>query len=158
MGATPYEIVTSTEQVREAPKSALVAVTRGLEREALTDPPHAVAATLQDVRFLTPATRQVYAELAARGAPGRLYARSLQAWLAPGVRGIALAEDDPLVDEWTVVLPSPTHPVVFAATDCGLVDVEDGARTFAWAISREADVVRAAGEALGISTRDEASR
>ena len=150
-GPTPYEIVSAAEQVRESPKSALVAVTRGLEREALTDPPPAVAATLQDVRYLTPGTRAVYAELAAKGAPARLFARSLQAWLAPGVVGVALSDDDPLVDEWTVVLPSATHPVVFAATDCGLVGVDDGARTFCWAVSREPEVVRAAAQALGLS-------
>ena len=150
MTLTPYGIVSAHEQVRESPKSALVAVCRGLEREALTDPPPAVAATLQDVRYLTPATRAVYAELAARGAPGRLYARSLQAWLAPGVSGTALSDDDPLVDEWTVVLPSLSHPVVFAATDCGLVGVEDGARTFTWAVSRDAGVVAAAAAVLGL--------
>ncbi|HEU0101183.1 MAG TPA: DICT sensory domain-containing protein [Mycobacteriales bacterium] len=155
MTVTPYTVVSAAEQVRESPKRALVAVTRGLEREALTDPPRAVAATLQDVRFLTPATRAVYARLAERGAPARLYARSLQAWLAPGVTGIALSDDDPLVDEWTVVLPSPTHPVVFAATDCGLTGVEDGARTFCWAVSREPEVVRAAARALGLSTGDD---
>ena len=150
MSPTPYEIVSPTERIREAPKSALVAVTRGIEREALTDPPAAVAATLQDVRFLTPATRAVYTELAVRGTRARLFARSLQAWLAPGVEGVALTDDDPLVDEWTVVLPSPTHPVVFTATDCKLVGTEDMARTFAWVVSREADVVRAAAQALGL--------
>lgn len=155
MPRTPYQIVSAVEQVREDPKSVLVAVTRGLEREALHDPPHAVASTLQDVRFLTPATRAVYAGLAARGAPGRLFARSLQSWLAPGVTGIALAEDDPLVDEWTVVLPSAKHPVVFAATDCRGPHSEDGERMFRWALSRDAAVVRAAGEVLGLSFADD---
>ena len=150
MTRTPYEIVSATQPVQQAEKGALVAVTRGLEREALTDPPRAVAATLQDVRFLTDATRAVYARLAARGVPGRLYARSLQAWLAPGVQGIALSDDDPLVDEWTVVLPSPQHPVVFAATDCGLTGIPDLERPFCFAVSRDPEVVEACAQVLGI--------
>lgn len=147
---TPYAIVCQVERTRESPKSALIAMSRGLEREALADPPREAAATLQDVRFLTPETRQVYATLAERGARCRLFARSLHAWLAPGVTGIQLAEDDPLVDEWTVVLPSSTHPVVLAAIDCGLTGVEDRSRAFSWAVWRDAEVVRAVGDCLGL--------
>ncbi len=149
---TPFAIVSAVQPVQQAEKGALVAVTRGLEREALTDPPRAVAATLQDVRYLTDATRAVYAQLAARGAPARLYARSLQAWLAPGVTGVAIDDDDPLVDEWTVVLPCAQHPVVFAATDCGLTGIPDTQRAFCWAVSRDREVVAAVAEVLGIPT------
>lgn len=148
---TPYAIVSAAERVQRSQKGALIAVTRGLEREALIDPPRAVAATLQDVRYLTRATRAVYARLAASGVPGTLYARGLQAWLAPGVAGVALAEDDPLVDEWTVVLPSAQHPVVFAATDCRTEGVDDVARDFCWAVSRDPEVVAAVAEVLGVA-------
>ncbi|MCY7366081.1 MAG: hypothetical protein LH469_12330, partial [Frankiaceae bacterium] len=72
---TPYAVVSAAEQVREASKRELVAVTRRLERAALCAPPPAVAATLQDVRYLTARTRAVYAALAAAGAPGRGGAR-----------------------------------------------------------------------------------
>lgn len=146
---TPYGLVSAVEQVQQAEKGALVAVTRGLELEAIVDPPRAVAATLQDVRYLTAATRDVYRRLAAAGAPGRLYARGLQTWLAPGVTGVALSDDDPLVDEWTVVLPSEQHPVVFAATDCQVTGVADLERPFSWAVSRDPEVVRACAVLLG---------
>ena len=146
---TPYEIVTAVEQVRTARKAALIAVTRGLEREALLDPPSAVAASFQDVRYLTPATRAVYAQLAARGTPARLYARSLQAWLAPGVTGVALDDDDPLVDQWCLVAPCADHPVVFVATD-GVPGGADGGQPFTWAMSRDPEVVTACAQVLEI--------
>ena len=147
---TPYEIVSAAERVQRSTKRALIAVSRGLEREALGDPPRAAAATLQDVRFVTRSTRAVYAALAAAGVPGKLYARGLQAWLAPGVSGVALPEDDPLVDAWTVVLPGDQHPVVLAAIDCHEDGVDDMARSFRWASSRDPQVVGAVAEVLGI--------
>jgi hypothetical protein len=146
---TPYELVRQTTTVQDAVKGELLAMTRRLERAALTAPPPAVAATLQDARYLTERTRAVYAALAAAGSPARLHARGLQAWLAPGVSGVALDEDDPLVDEWVIVLPG-RDPVVFAATDLGIPDCQDHERCFSYAVSRDPDVVAECGRALGI--------
>ena len=87
--------------------------------------------------------------LAAAGAPARLHARELQAWLAPGVTGVALDDDDPLVDEWVVVLPGD-DPVVFAATDLRVPDCEDGDRCFSYGVSRDPAVVQECGRLLGL--------
>lgn len=146
---TPYALVSAAVPPREGSKRELVALTRRLERAALDAPPPAVAATLQDVRYLSERTRGVYAALAAAGAPGRLHARGLQRWLAPGVEGIALDDDDPLVDEWTVVLPG-RRPVVFAATDLGDTDGDDDDRCFRYALSEDPHVVAGCGRLLGI--------
>lgn len=149
LGRTPYEIVTDVEKVRTSDKRSLIAVTRGLEHEAWLDPPRVLAATFQDARFVTPQTRQVYARLAGRGTEVRLYARALQAWLAPGVHGTSLDDDDPIVDEWNLVLPCEGHPAVFVATD-GVPGGGDGAMSYTWALSREPTVVHACAEALGL--------
>ncbi|HWG94507.1 MAG TPA: DICT sensory domain-containing protein [Mycobacteriales bacterium] len=147
---TPYGLVAEVEPVVEATKGELVAVSRRIEREALLAPPPAVAATLQDARYLTPRTREVYARLAAAGAPARLFARELQSWIAPGVTGVALDDDDPLVDEWVVVVPGD-RPVVFAATDLRVPDCDDDlARCFSYAVSRDPALVRACAQALGL--------
>ena len=149
LSRTPYEIVTAVEAVRTAQKRALIAVTRGLEREALLDPPRVLAATFQDARFVTPQTRAVYAQLAEQGTEVRLYARGLQAWLAPGVRGVSLDDDDPVVDQWSLVMPCEQHPAVFVATD-GVLGGGDGALSYTWALSRDPDVVRECADALGL--------
>ena len=147
---TPCQLVHAVEQPAEATKGELIAVSRRLETAALADPPPAAAATLQDARVLTERTREVYAALAAAGAPARLYARDLQSWLAPGVTGVPLDEDDPLADEWVVVLPGAS-PVVFAATDLKKPDCDDdNDRCFAYAVSRDPELVQACAEVLGI--------
>ena len=146
---TPYELVRRTTPVQDATKAELLRLTRRLERGALRTPPPAVAATLQDERYFTERTREVYTALAAAGAPGRLHARGLLTWLAPGVVGVSLDEDDPLVDEWTVVLPG-ADPVVFAATDLRVQGCEDEDRCFSYGVSRDPEVVEACGRLLGI--------
>lgn len=146
---TPYALVAAAVDVQEGSKRELVRLTRRLERAAVDHRPPAVAATLQDVRYLTDRTRAVYARLAAVGAPARLHARGLQSWLAPGVTGVCLDDDDPLVDEWTVVLPGD-HPVVFAATDLGITDCDDDERCFRYGVSTDPAVVAGCGRLLGI--------
>ena len=147
--ATPFTLLASVERLEQAEKSFLIEVTRGLERGALADPPYAVAACFQDARFVTPRTRASYAALAAAGAPCRLHARGLQAWLAPGVTGVSLSDDDPLVDEWVLVVPG-RRPSVFAATDYGPTDVEDLRRGFRFAVSRDPEIVARCGAMLGL--------
>jgi hypothetical protein len=146
---TPYQLVRRTTAVQDASKGELLRLTRELERAALQAPPPAVAATLQDQRYFTDRTREVYTTLAAAGTPARLHARGLQAWLAPGVLGVALDDDDPLVDEWIVVLPGPA-PVVLAATDLRIPDCDDGDRCFSYGISREPEVVEECARLLGL--------
>ena len=146
---TPYELVHRAGPVQDATKAELLRITRRLEKAALLAPPPAVAATLQDSRYLTDRTRSVYAALAAAGAPGRLHARGMQAWLAPGVSGVSLDDDDPLVDEWVVVLPGH-EPVVFAATDLHVAGCEDEDRCFSYGISHDREVVQACGQLLGV--------
>ncbi len=145
---TPYALVTEAEEPVRAYKHELLRLSRRLERAALADPPPVVAASLQDARFLTDHTRTVYANLAAAGSKATLHARGLQSWVAPGVVGVSLDDDDPLVDEWTVVLPSPAGPVVFAATDLAEPCDQDSERCFLYAVSRDRDVVEACARLL----------
>ena len=139
---TPYAVVTSVERPRPVTKRELVRLSRHLELAALACPPQTVAATLQDSRFLTARTRDVYRRVATTGASVTLLARGLQGWLAPGVRGVDLDEDDPLVDEWVVLLHGP-RPSVLAATDLHTPQEVDLDRNFAYATSSDPDVVAA---------------
>lgn len=149
MSTTPYALVSAAAQVQQARKRELVAVTRRMESAALRSAPPAVAASLQDARFVTDRTRSVYAALAASGSSARLHARGLEASLAPGVTGVALDDDDPLVDQWVVVLPG-REPVALAAADLGRTDCPDDERTFSYAVSTDPHVVASCGRLLGI--------
>lgn len=145
---TPYAVVMSVERPRPVTKRELVRLSRQLELAAEARPPETIAAALQDSRFLTARTRDVYRRLASAGAPVTLLARGLHGWLAPGVRGVDLDEDDPLVDEWVVVLHSLHRPAVLAATDLHSPHEFDLQRDFAYATSSDPEVVAACAELL----------
>ena len=145
---TPYAVVSSVEAPRPASKRELVLMSRRLEAAALAQPPQEMAASLQDQRFLTARTRAVYRQLASAGAAVTLLARGLQGWLDPGVHGVDLDEDDPLVDEWVVVLPSATCPAVLAATDLRQPYAADLDRDFVCCVSSDPEVVETCAELL----------
>lgn len=146
---TPYTVVVGTETPRHATKTELVAASRALERQAVVDGAQGFVASLQDVRHVTPGTRRSYAAIAATGVPVVLFARDLPAYVAPGVRGVALDDDDPLVDVWSVVLLSATAPVALAAADLHVAGQPDADRSFSVAISRDPEVVAACAATLG---------
>jgi hypothetical protein len=146
---TPYQLVSSVEHPIEATKRDLIRVSREIELQALSDPPPAVAAALQDSRYLTDRTRAVYARLADAGCPARLFARGLQSWLAPGVTGVPLDDDDPLVDEWVIVLPGRS-PLLFAAADLHGAGDDEQHRQFRYAVSRDPALVQEAAQAMGL--------
>ena len=144
---TPYAVVSAVEEPRPVGERELVRLSRELELAATARPPGRMAAALQDSRFLTARTRDVCSRLAAAGAAVTLLARGMQSWIAPGVRGVDLAEDDPLVDEWVVVLPGGARPSVLVATDLrrpGAVDLERDA----YATSCDPAVVAAGADLL----------
>jgi len=140
---TPYGLVQAAEQVKAAGKHELVVLSRELEQVALSDPPPLMVATLQDHRYVTPRTREIYRRLAQAGTHVTLHARGLHGWLDPGVQGVDLTEDDPLVHEWVVVVPSRVRPAVLAATDLDGASVDDDARNFSYAVSYDPQLVAA---------------
>ena len=140
---TPYAVVSSVEPARPVTKRELIRISRRLEAAALAQPPRALAAALQDSRFLTARTREVYRRLAGAGAAVTLLARGLHGWLDPGVRGVDLSDDDPLVDEWVVVLPVQGRPAVLAATDLREPALDELDRDFSYALSSDPEVVAA---------------
>ena len=74
----------------------------------------------------------------------------------PGIgRDGLLADDDPLLDEWAIVVPS-AEPVVMAAIDLRS-DSEDLERRFLYAVSRDPEVVAECARLLGATSREGAS-
>jgi hypothetical protein len=65
------------------------------------------------------------------------------------VTGVSLDDDDPLVDQWVLVLPGDA-PVVLAATDLGRTGCADLDRDFTVALSVDPDVVSACARLLGV--------
>ena len=146
---TPYDLVTSVTHPQPGTKADLLRITRGLETEALQTRPTRIRAALQDVRHVTAATRLVYADFAARRIDVALLAQGLPAHVATGVRGVDLAEDDPLIDQWCLVVAGGARPVVLAATDLHEPVGSELDRSFTYAVSRDPSVVAACLAVLG---------
>lgn len=126
-----------------AGKEALVRQVRDLEVAALgqEDDPELAYACLQDARFLTESTQRVYAELQRRGARVLLLGRGLRAWLPHGLPGVDLADDDPLGDEWLIVVRG-SRPVCLVARDLPSdVGGDDAHRTFEYAVTHDPELV-----------------
>lgn len=139
---SPFGVVARHEAVERASKAELTRRVRALEHEALgADPaPRSARACLQDFRHLTAPTLRVYDRLAGRGADVTLLARGLVAWLPHGLRGVELAEDDPLGDQW-VVLVLGQQSFCLSARDLRSEDCADAERTFEWAVTRQPELV-----------------
>ena len=148
---TPFAVVTRSQRAEPITQPRLVARCRAMEAEALASPPSLAAVLLQDGRHLTPATLRSYTTLAARGTDVVMYGRGLRAWLAPGVRGVAIGDDDPLGDVWAVVLAGSASPVVLAALDLFAEGSTEAERSFQVAVSRDSAVVRDCLRVLGLS-------
>ena len=150
---TPYDLVIDAVHPRPNTKATLLRLTRELEAEALRTRPTHIRATLQDVRHVSVVTRLVYADFAARQIDVALLAQGLPAHVAAGVRGVDLAEDDPLVDQWCLVIAGGSGPVVLAATDLHAPTGPDMDRSFSYAVSHDPAVVTACLALLTDATR-----
>ena len=144
----PFEVVRRVAPVHPISKQKLLRLVRSLEREALTEPPPTVLASLQDARYLTTRPRGVYSALAAAGSDCRLYARDLPAYLGSGLTGVALDADTPLVDLWSVVLVSARTPLALTATDLHEPAGTEDDRLFQVAITRDPEAVAACAAAF----------
>lgn len=104
VAATPFDLV-DRRRVRVGRKRLLLGLSRHLENQGreLRIAPVLLSAFQEEERF-GPATRRRYERLGRRCPLVAVFGSGMQATPAPLVRGIALAEDDPLRDEWSVVV------------------------------------------------------
>ena len=138
-GATPFEVVAAERPVRQGDKALLLGFSRQLEHQAPRE--HAVIlSTFQDARFFTPRTQTMYTALG-RTTP---FVAALGAGLpedpAPGVRGLALGEEEPLRGEWDVVVLGAHFAAAFVARDL-LRPGPDMEREFDFALTYDRELV-----------------
>jgi len=143
---TPYEIVTANRPTAVCSKRQLAATTGYLETKALdTAEPPVVLASFQ--RHFTATTARRYADLARTAAFVAAFAAELPDAPIQGVRGCAIAGDDPLRAEWNVVVAGPHFAGALVARDLG-DQGPDGARRFAYALTYDRHLVIEAARAL----------
>ncbi len=117
---TPFELVVEQRPTRRGTKRLLLALSRQIEAQAPSLGSSAVIlASFQEAAFFTPDTAARYREMASGAALVGALGVGLSERPAPGVRGVALAPDDPLRGEWNVVAIGPHFAAAFVARDLG---------------------------------------
>lgn len=101
---SPLAAIRSSGDVETMSKPELLNICRALEARALDEPPAEAIAVLQDMRFAGRRARHTWAGIAASGTSIFVYGRDLPAYLADGVPGVSLDDDDPLVDVWAFLV------------------------------------------------------
>ncbi|ABS05786.1 diguanylate cyclase domain-containing protein [Kineococcus radiotolerans] len=145
---SPFDCLPAGTQLRRSPKRLLVELSKQLERQAMRlGETCVVASTFQEARHFTPATAQRYRDLVARTGFVCALGEDLPLEPVPGVRGAALAADDPIRGEWDVVVVSPHFSAALLARDLG-DDGPDMERTFEYALTYRRQTVVAAAHSL----------
>jgi EAL domain-containing protein (putative c-di-GMP-specific phosphodiesterase class I) len=143
---TPFDLVTSKRDTRRGTKTLLLALSRQLEAQASTLGSTALMlSTFQEAAFFTAPTAARYREIASNAALAGALGVGLPEIPAPGVRGVALDDDDPLRGEWNVAVIGPHFAAAFVARDLG-DRTKDMDRRFDFALTYERSLaIEAAG-------------
>jgi len=145
---SPFSCLPADVPLRRSPKRLLVELSKQLERQAMRlGETCVVAATFQEARHFTPATALRYRDLVARTGFVCALGEDLPLEPVPGVRGAALAVDDPIRGEWDVVVVSPHFSAALLARDLG-DDGPDMERMFEYALTYQRRTVVAAARSL----------
>lgn len=145
---TPFDLVTDRQPTRIARKAVTLSLCRRLEEQAAnqTDPP-IVLATFQDEKFFSNETARRYAVLARTCPLVAAIGIAMADKVAPGVRGVPLSADDPLIAQWTIVIVGAHFASAFIARDLG-DSGRDRDRRFEYFITHDRETAIAAGRSL----------
>jgi diguanylate cyclase (GGDEF)-like protein/PAS domain S-box-containing protein len=148
MLVSPFAALPAGARLRRSPKRLLVELSKQLEREAMRlGDTCVVAATFQHGRHFTPSSAQRYRDLVERTGFVCALGEDLPDEPVPGLRGAALAEGDPLLGEWDIVVLSPHFSAALLARDLGDAG-PDADRTFEYALTYDRDAVTRAAHGL----------
>jgi EAL domain-containing protein (putative c-di-GMP-specific phosphodiesterase class I) len=145
---TPFDLVESLSPTRTARRALLEPMCRRLEMLATNpmDPP-VVLSAFETWEQFTAVTARRYAGLAMSSPVVAAFAVGLPPEPAPGVRGTALALNDPLAKEWTIVLVGSHHAAAFIARDLGDQGPEQD-RRYEYVVTHDRDAVILAGRSM----------
>jgi EAL domain-containing protein (putative c-di-GMP-specific phosphodiesterase class I) len=121
---------------RVATKRHLLEVTRVVEAMA-SGPESIVLAAIQSSTYYTRRTRSQYAALARCCGMAGVIGGGIPPGVVRGVHHAPLADDDPLIGEWIVVVLAANGGVALAASDIGHRGGDDLDRLFEYHVTRE---------------------
>ena len=144
---SPFTLVES-RAVRIARKSLLLGFSQHLEHQGLAlEIPPVVLGALQEARHFTVRTADRYSRLAIGCPIVAVLGLGIPPVPARGVRGVSLASDDPLCQEWVVAVVGAHYAGALIARDLGDSGREQD-RRFAFTLTHDHTTVLAAARSL----------
>ena len=129
-------------------KRELLPISRDIEIDATEQPdPNVLLSTFETAERFTHKTRQRYRQLADGLAFVAAFGHGMEPYPAPGVVGVALAEREPLSQEWVVVSIGPHQTSALIARDLG-DEVPDLDRRYEYALLSGRDIIERAARSL----------
>jgi EAL domain-containing protein (putative c-di-GMP-specific phosphodiesterase class I) len=145
---SPWDLVSGQPAVRRARKPLLLAMSQHLERQVFAgDDATLLLGALQLSRYFYPHTARRYESLAATAFLVAVFGDGVSPVPARGVRGQALLQGDPLLEEWTVVVITPHFAGALIANDVHDLG-EQAERRFDYVVTFDRDIVLAAASSL----------
>ncbi|MFY9264223.1 MAG: EAL domain-containing protein [Solirubrobacterales bacterium] len=118
--STPYKYVAARRRPRVGDKRMLLALSRQLETVgSIMGPAAIVISSFQSAKYFDPGSRERYGQMAGDLAIVGAIGADMPVRPAAGVRGLAIAQDDPLTGEWIVCMVSPHYGATLVAHDLG---------------------------------------
>ena len=147
--ATPYQVVTEERPARNATKQLLMSLSRHLEYRA-ADPsePGVLVACFQEARHFDCPTQRRYAIVAESAVMVAALGRDMPTEPAPRVRGTPLDPEDPLADEWVVIVVAAHFGAALVARHLPPDIAEPQVAAYEFAITYDRGLVIAAAQAL----------
>jgi hypothetical protein len=146
--ASPFEAVAAQRPTRRGDKRLLLSLSLQIESQAASLGSSAVVlSTFQEARFFTPRACARYSRLSEHAALAGALGAGLPERPAPGVRGVALDQADPLRGEWDVTVIAPHFAMAFVARELG-DQGPDMQRRFDFAATYDRELAIAAARAL----------
>jgi hypothetical protein len=145
---SPWDLVRDQPAVRRARKPLLLAMSQHLERQVFAgDDATLLLGALQMSRYFYPTTARRYESLAATAFLVAVFGDGVSPVPVRGVRGQALLQGDPLLEEWTVVVITPHFAGALIAKDVHDLG-EQAERRFDYVVTFDRDIVLAAASSL----------
>jgi EAL domain-containing protein (putative c-di-GMP-specific phosphodiesterase class I) len=147
--ATPFQVVTEERPARNATKQLLMSLSRHLEYRA-ADPsePGVLVACFQEPQHFDRPTRRRYAHVAESAVMVAALGRDMPTDPAPRVRGTRLDPDDPVADEWVVIVVAAHFGAALVARHAAPGIVEPEVASYEFAITYDRGLVIAAAQSL----------
>ena len=144
---TPFEMLGADVTLTRGTHADIERISADLKLQAceLRDPPPVVLGSIHSAAHFTGGLAERYAAVAANAAFVGVAGADMPSTPAPGIRGVSLRANDPLVEQWVLVVISPEFHAALVARGSGAKGDVDA---FDYVLTRDRELVVAVADTL----------